>query len=185
MAIPIQNPGPNPPRPVPAKRRSVFVNALRGVGGMASGPVDWMGVQRIRRSASLIGDLWAMVRRGPRRDERFKTEEGRFDLTATAFSYGLSVEELEARLALRRRQTARIAYATAVLGCLFLLAWLWRALSSPWAEVRLSSAASFLPFCVLFLLVAFYNALLNFQLRIGRVAGWREYLMTNERFWPS
>jgi hypothetical protein len=40
------------------------------------------------------------------------------------------------------------------------------------------------PFCALSLLVAFYNALLNFQIRTGRMASWREYLATREPFWP-
>jgi hypothetical protein len=46
-------------------------------------------------------------------------------------------------------------------------------------------ALEFLPFCALFYLLAFYNALLNFQMRIGRAASWREYLATSEPFWPG
>jgi hypothetical protein len=42
----------------------------------------------------------------------------------------------------------------------------------------------FLPFLSLFLLVAFYNALLNFQIRVRRSAGWREFLSTEEGFFP-
>jgi hypothetical protein len=42
----------------------------------------------------------------------------------------------------------------------------------------------FLPFCMLFFLIAFYNALLNFQIRMRRLLSCREYLLTNESFWP-
>jgi hypothetical protein len=107
-----------------------------------------------------------------------------YDLETTAFLHGISLFELERRLKVRRRQTARIAYATLALGCIFLTAWIWEALLSPWTAMRVVLALEFLPFCALFFLLAFYNALLNFQIRIGRAASWREYLATDEPFWP-
>jgi hypothetical protein len=45
-------------------------------------------------------------------------------------------------------------------------------------------ACEFLPFLSLFLLVAFYNALLNFQIRMRRSASWREFLLTDDGFLP-
>jgi hypothetical protein len=98
--------------------------------------------------------------------------------------HGISLFELERRLKVRRRQTARIAYATFALGCIFLTAWICEALLSPWTAMRVVLAVEFLPFCALFFLLAFYNALLNFQIRIGRTASWREYLSTKEPFLP-
>jgi hypothetical protein len=146
-------------------------------------PLDRLA--RISRSASLIRDLCATVRSGSERDGRFGTSgEACFDLTATAFSYGISVPELERRLKVRRRQTALIAYATFTLACIFLTAWVCEALASPWTAARIALALEFLPFCALFFLLAFYNALLNFQIRIGRAASWREFLATSEPFWP-
>jgi hypothetical protein len=65
-----------------------------------------------------------------------------------------------------------------------LMAWVREALSSPWTAARIALALEFLPFCALFFLLAFYHALLNFQIRIGRAASWREYLATSEPFWP-
>jgi hypothetical protein len=47
-----------------------------------------------------------------------------------------------------------------------------------------AQTADILPFCVLLALLAFYQALINFQIRVGRTAGWREYLMTDSGFWP-
>jgi hypothetical protein len=57
-------------------------------------------------------------------------------------------------------------------------------LSSPWTATRIESALEFLPFYALFFVLAFYNALLNFQIRIRRAAGWRECLTTDQPFWP-
>lgn len=159
--------------------------AFRGIGWLCTGPVDWVGLRGISRGASLVRDLSVTLRSGTQRDSRFRTsEDGGFDLEATAFLQGISVFQLERRLRVRRRQTARIAYATFALGCIFLTAWVCEALSSPWTAGRVLLALEFLPFCALFFLLAFYNALLNFQMRIGRTASWREYVTTNEPFWP-
>jgi hypothetical protein len=167
------------------QRRSFFGKVFRGTGWLAAGGVDWAGARRIRRGWSFIADLVSILRKGPTRDTRFKTEDsGVFDVRATAFSYGMSVPELEARLRSRRLQTARIAYATFALGWLFLFGWIWHAAASPLTTMRVTSALYFLPFGTLFFLIALYNALLNFQIRTGRLASWREYLATAETFWP-
>jgi hypothetical protein len=167
------------------KRRSLFGMVFRGIGWLCSGPVHWAGLSRLTRSASLIRDLSATLRSGSRTDRRFRTKgDGGFDLNATAFLYDISLPELERRLKVRRRQTALIAYATFALACMFLTAWVCEALSLPWTASRIALALEFLPFCALFFLLAFYHALLNFQIRIGRAASWREYLATSEPFWP-
>lgn len=186
MPIRLGSPPPSKaPPPRQPKPRSWIGNLFHGVGWLAAAPVAWLGVRPIARGGRLIGDLAQALRRPPSRDQRFQTlDQGGFDLAATAFSYGMSVAELERRLAARRRQTARIAYATFALAVLFLLAWFWQALSAPMTSTRIISALEFLPFCLLFLLISFYNALVNFQIRAGRTVGWREYLATNQPFLP-
>jgi hypothetical protein len=167
------------------KRRSLLGRVFRSIGWLSAGPIDWVGLRGISRGASFIRDLCVTLRIGARRDPRFRaSEDGGYDLEATAFLHGISLFELERRLKVRRRQTARIAYATFALGCIFLTAWMCEALLSPWTAMRVVLALEFLPFCALFFLLAFYNALLNFQIRIGRTASWREYLATDEPFWP-
>jgi hypothetical protein len=167
------------------KRRSLPGRVFRSIGWLSAGPIDWVGLRGISRGASLIRDLCVTLRIGARRDPRLRaSEDGGYDLETTAFLHGISLFELERRLKVRRRQTARIAYATLALGCIFLTAWIWEALLSPWTAMRVVLALEFLPFCGLFFLLAFYNALLNFQIRIGRAASWREYLATDEPFWP-
>jgi hypothetical protein len=175
----------NPAGSTGDKRRSLLRRMFRGIGWLSAGPVDWTGRRGISRGASFIRDLSVALRFGPHRDPRFRTsEDGGFDLEATAFLHGISVFELERRLVVRRRQTARIAYAAFALGCIFLTAWVCEALSSPWTLGRIVLALEFLPFCAVFFLLAFYNALLNFQIRIGRAASWCEYLATREPFCP-
>jgi hypothetical protein len=167
------------------RRHGLLGRAFRGIRWLSAGPVEWVGLRAISRGASLVRDLSVILRSGARRDAGFRTsEDGGFDLEATAFLHGRSVFELERRLRVRRRQTAYIAYATSALGGIFLTAWVFEVLLSPWTAGRVFLALEFLPFCVLFFLLAFYNALLNFQIRIGRIASWREYFATSEPFWP-
>jgi hypothetical protein len=167
------------------RRRSFFGRVFSGIGWCSAGPVDWAGLRDLWRGASLIRDFCARLSNRSPRDPRFRTSEAReFDLEATAFLHGISVFDLKKRLAERRRQTARIAYVTFALGSLSLIAWMCTAVSAPWTVARAAVTLEFLPFCAVFFLVAFYNGLLNFQIRIGRLASWREYLATHERFWP-
>jgi len=71
-----------------------------------------------------------------------------------------------------------------VLGVLFFSAWLLRVLAAEQPGPRVFLAIEFLPVCLMFLLLAFYQALINFQIRVGRTASWRDYLMTDAGFWP-
>ena len=170
------------PRP---KRRSTFGKFFRGVGWLSSSPIHWMGVKSIRRGASFIGDLADRTKAPSKRDPRFKTAEaGRFDLQATAFRMGMTVSQLEHHLLARRRQTALMSYTFGALGSIFLLVWVLKVISTPMIGGRLVLAVEFLPLCLLFLLLAFYQALINYQIRVGRTAGWREYLTTENAFWP-
>ena len=167
------------------KRPSLFRRMFRGLGWLSAGPVNWAALRGISRSASLIGELAATMRSASRRDRDVgPNREGGLDLNAATLRDGLSAAELERYWKVRRRQTALTAYATFALGCLFLLAWVCEALSSPWIVARLVLALKILPFCALFFLLAFYHALLNFQIRIGHLASWREYLLCNEPIWP-
>jgi hypothetical protein len=149
-------------QPASRRKRSFFGKVFHGTGWLMSAPFAWTGAYRIKRSWSLIGDLVSILRAGPSKDKRFKTEgQSAFDLAATAFNYGMHVHQLEAMLMARRIQTARIAYSAMTLGLLFLIGWMWHALSSPWKTTRITSALYFLPFCAVFFLMAFYKALLQ------------------------
>lgn len=167
------------------KRRSWFRRTLGGVAWLSAAPVDWMGWRTISGGAALLGRLYQRTRASRRRDSRFKMGEGRaFDVAATAFAHGITQEELERRLGARRRQTATLAYGMFGLACMFVLAWVCVALRTASDGGRVVLLLEFLPFCLLFYLMSFYQALINFQIRTGRAAGWREYLSTDGGFLP-
>ena len=167
------------------KKPSLIGRTMRRIGWLAGGPADWFGRKSVRSGAGLIGDLWHQTKTAPKHDSRFKTDGGGvFDLRATAFSYGISVEALEKRLEQRRRITFMISYGALGIAVLSVVFWIHSAINEPYMPARVMMAWEFLPFLSLFLLVAFYNALLNFQIRMRRSASWREFLSTDEGFLP-
>jgi hypothetical protein len=172
-------------KPAAEKRRGWLRKSARGVGWLLASPTEWFGLRSIRAGASSIGRLYQGTRARTGRDRRFAVEKDRgFDKVATAFNYGISIDELECRLAARRRQTAQLAYALFVIGCLFVLGWVWVALRTAADGGRVLMLIRFLPFCALFYLMSFYNALINFQIRTRRGANWREYISTEKEFLP-
>lgn len=165
--------------------RSWFSTTLRGFAWLSGAPADWMGWRTISAGAALLGRLYQKTRGSERRDSRFKTAGGRvFDAPGTAFAYGINVQEFERRLGARRRQTATLAYVMFALACFFVLAWVHVALRTASGGGRLVLLLQFLPFCVLFYLMSFYQALINFQIRTRRTAGWHAYLTTEDGFLP-
>ncbi len=167
------------------RRRSRFRRALGGVGWLFQSPAEWLGWRSISDGADAVGRLYRGTRTGQKRDRRFKTQENdTFDLVGTAFAYGISPEELAQRLVVRRRQTALLAYVLFLMACAFVLAWVWVALRTVSGGGRVVLLLQFLPFCALFYLMSFYQALINFQIRMGRTANWREYLTTEDGFLP-
>jgi hypothetical protein len=167
------------------KKPSVIRRTRRRIGWLAGGPADWFGRNSVRSGAGLIGNLWQEAKTAPKRDTRFKVDGGGgFDLQATAFSYGISVEALEKRLEQRRRITFMVSYGALLVAVLSVVFWIHSAINEPYTLARVIMAGEFLPFLSLFLLVAFYNALLNFQIRVQRSANWREFLSTDEGFLP-
>jgi hypothetical protein len=170
---------------VSEKKPSIFSRTMRGASWLAGAPGDWFGRKRVGSGASLIGGLWKRNREGNSRDTRFKTDDsGGFDLTATAFSYGVSVPVLEQRLQQRRRLTALTSYGALGIAGLSVLFWVHAAINQPYTVARAVMIWEFLPFISLFVLLAFYYALLNFQIRKRRSAGWREFLSTDVGFFP-
>lgn len=167
------------------RRRSGFRRALGGIGWLSQSPREWLGWRSISAGAGTVGRLYRGTRADRKRDRRFKTQENyAFDLAGTAFAYGISPEELERRLAVRRRQTAVSSYVLFAMACAFVLAWTCVALRTISDGGRVVLLLQFLPFCFLFYLMSFYQALINYQIRTGRTANWREYLTTEDGFLP-
>jgi hypothetical protein len=167
------------------QRFGLLRRSARGVGWLLTSPTEWLGFASIQAGASVLGRTYQGIRAPRSRDLRFKTKDSRaFDLVGTAFAYGISIEALERRLAMRRRQTTWLAYGLFGFGCLLVLAWVCVAVRTASHGSRVVLLLQFLPFYALFFLMSFYQALINFQIRTGRAANWREYVFAERDFLP-
>ena len=171
------NPSPSPP----PRRRGFW----RGLGYLLGGPVAAVGVRHISDAARFIRGQTRRLGAAPPRDWRILArEDGALDLRTTALLFGTTEAGIERMLRTRRRQTARATayYLAGSLG--FLALWLWEAALTP-SAVSLSYLAALLATCVVFFLFAFKNALMNWQARSRRLGTVREFLATDDRWWPS
>lgn len=145
-----------------------------------------IGLAEIRESGLLVSKLAASLKSGKSRPPQvFIGADRSLDLTATAWSHGVSEETLQLRILERRRQTARTAYVTFIIGWLVLGWWLVQGLMAQWTAGRLALSLEFIPFCGLFFLLALKNAWQNWQLRLGHIGSAVEYLKTDKPFWPT
>ena len=179
-------PGKPDDRPAEARRpRSPRSWIWRGTKLVLGAPLSAFPLGQIVRNGHQIGSLVSDLRQGPRPPRAVpQHRDGKLDKAATAFVYELSAAELDKRLALRRRQTARMAYFAFGLGWIFVAAWMLRLLHLDWAGQRLMAALQFAPFCLAFFLTAFKQAHVNWQLRTGLLGSASDYLRSAEPFWP-
>ena len=165
------------------RRAGRLVRAVRYVSSLLG---TWAGARTIRNSASFIGDTVRDVRVATRRDPRFRLfPTGEFDLEATAFLFEISVSDLRRRLAARRRQTAFMAYICFALTVASSATWIGGVFSAPTDGGSVSLTSNAIGFGVICFLGAFYQSLVNFQLRVGRAAKWKEFLLADRGFWPT
>ena len=157
----------------------------RGVRYLLGGLISPVGVDEITEGASAIRGFAQRIKAGSNGDSRIRIFHDRaLDLETMAYSAGMSVAEVRVMLANRRRQTRRavIFYVTGAIG--FFCLWVWQA-SATVAYTRLPYVILLVLICGLFCLSAFYNALVNWQCRTERLGTWREFLTTDESWWPS
>ena len=173
------------PEPAP-RRRSILGSVWRGAKTTARAPFAAFPGRQITENARLISFLYGRVRVGRPPEARvFRAEDGSIDIAATSFTLGLSTDRLHARMAQRRRQTARLAYMSFGLGVVFFVMGLYRAWAWDFEGSRMLAAIQFIPFCAVFFLVAFKNAHANWQLRTFYLGSASEYIHSSEPFWPS
>ena len=169
-----------PPAPA-GKRRGLW----RTLGTLLRGPVDAFNPRQVVEAAQTIRRLAAMVRSGPAPDPRIRVaKDHRLDLAAIAFLGGISEIEIRRQLANRRKQSAMATYCYLVGGAGFLLAWLHEALLTP-HYASLAYVLGLIGVSGVFFLSAFYNALVNWQARTLRLGTAREFLSTEDSWWPS
>jgi hypothetical protein len=144
-----------------------------------------LGVDQIVNCAGLIGDLAGHAKAPQGADHPAAFHDGRYlDVEAMAASHGVCVGEIRDLMLTRRRQTARSVFCHLCGGGGFLVLWLVEAFRTP-AYTSVPYVLGLLGLCSAFFLSAFYNALVNWQIRTLRLGTPVEFLRTEESWWPS
>ena len=157
----------------------------RGLRFILRAPFGALGTEDIVRNAETISKLGAQIRRAPGPDTRIRTDDDRnLDVVAMAAGAGVNIAEILRLLGNRRRQTAHAVLYYLAGGFGFLGLWLFEAARLP-VYARAAYVVGLLAICAAFFLSAFYNALINWQIRTLRLGSVREFLATEESWWPS
>ena len=171
----------------PDARPTVLGRVWRGTKASVRAPFSTFPAAAIGDNARLIARLFRQVRAGPDetyRTRSWRTEDGHIDLAATAFTLGMSEDRIAARVAIRRRETARLSYSAFTVGIVFVAVWVLRGLTTDLSGPQIIGALEFTPFVAIFFLVAFKYAHINWQLRTGTMGSAADYLRSTEPFLP-
>ena len=109
----------------------------------------------------------------------------RIDPERMAVALNVSVAEVERRLAIRRRTTARAVYLYMSTGSAFLVVWLYKIVGMPDTYSDWLYVAGLLSMCTAFALAAVYNCMVNWQIRSRYLGSFTEFLVTQDTWWPS
>ena len=167
--------------PIPKGRRGLWAT----LGTLLRGPVDAFNPKQVAQGAQTIGRLVDVIKAGPQADPRVRVGDDRcLDLAAIAHLAAASQSEIQRQLWNRRRQSAIATYCYLIGGAGFLTLWTFDALLQP-SYASLLYILGLVGLCAVFFLSAFYNALVNWQARTLRLGTAREFLATEDSWWPS
>jgi hypothetical protein len=157
----------------------------RGLQVLADLLIACFGASHIAAHGRIIEALARAIRAGPHCDAQvYLLDDRRLDVIAIAVAARVGPEEIERRLANRRRQTARDAKWCLLGAAWFLTLWLYETLRSSASFTSLGYVFALVGTCVVFSIIAFHNALINWQIRTRRLGTVREFLNTRDSWWP-
>ena len=158
----------------------------RGVRFVMAAPAACFGAKQIRENAAYINDLAQAIRTGPGADMGVRLHGDRtLDVLSMAWNAQVPIAEVERQLANRRRQTARSTLCYLAGAVLFLVVGFYHAAAALPASPSLLYVVGMGAICSCFFLLAFYNALVNWQIRTRRLGTAREFLHADESWWPG
>jgi len=157
-----------------------------GVRKTLGAPIACIGVEQIAENARLIRGLAQTIRNGPGPDPMVWVKPDRtLDVAVMSWEAQVPVAEIERLLANRQRQSRQATWSYLAGGSVFVVLGFIHAATLLPALPTLLYALSTVAICCCFLLMAFYNALINWQVRTRRLGTAREFLDTDETWRPS
>ena len=139
----------------------------------------------IRQGGLFIGDLWRVIRlrRKASRKIRLYSDKS-FDILAMAFDANVAPAEIERRLFNRRIQTRRNTFSYLICGIILLAVWAWEISLKESTTISMLDMMGFLVVAGCFFIAAFFNALINWQVRTRRLGSVGEFLRLEASWWP-
>jgi hypothetical protein len=157
-----------------------------GIRKTLGAPIACIGVEQIADNGRLIRELAHTVRTGPGADPMVWVQPDRtLDVAVMAWEAQVPMSEIERLLDNRRRQSRQATWGYLAGGSVFVVLGFIHAASLLPALPTLLYALSIAAICCCFFLLAFYNALINWQVRTRRLGTAREFLDTDETWRPS
>ena len=157
----------------------------RALGFLVGGPIATFGVGNVVEGARTIESLAGRIKAESNRPSSVRLDDaGFFDLPETAARTNTDVHYLQILLRCRRTQTARATKTYLLGGCGFLAFWIYAGLIAP-GGASTAYILALIALAGLFFIGAFYNALVNWQVRTNRLGSFQEFLATSETWWPS
>ena len=170
----------------PQRRGKQRGTLWRGLRLVAGAPVACFGYRQIADNADTIKTLIGDIRVGPKPDHRVRLAPDRtLDVAAMAWDAHVSPLEIERQLGNRKHQTARATFLYLLGAGLFVAFTLYHAIATFPVLPTLSYLLTTASICCCFCCMAFYNALVNWQIRTRRLGSAREFLNADETWWPS
>lgn len=165
----------------PPRRRGLW----RALGFLVGGPIAAFGVGNVVEGARTIESLAGRIKAENNRPSSVRLDDaGFFDLPETAARTNTDVYYLQVLLRYRRAQTARATKTYLIGGSGFLAFWVYSGLIAP-GGASTAYILALIALAALFFIGAFYNALINWQVRTNRLGSFQEFLATSETWWPS
>ena len=158
----------------------------RGISAAFGDPRQAAGVPQIKRNWQAIRQLAVLIAQGPQPDPRVRVSVDRkLDVIEMAIAAGVTADTVEYRLEVRLKQTRQAVFCYMGAATLLWVGWFYEALTAPRAYAHPLAAIGLVAVTSCFALGAFYNALVNWQIRTRRLGTAREFLATTESWWPS
>ncbi|AXN01801.1 MULTISPECIES: hypothetical protein [Acetobacter] len=189
----------NPP-PQTAKK-GIIRTSVKVATHITGSPVEAVGWRRIISNFNVIRLLWTILklsaRPNPEETVNGKGQEildspAQADVVGRqlpsirqAVSYShLSDQDLALVIMRRQKETFIRAYSAGLIATVLFGLWALEMIFFPWTGNRLLASIAFLPFLALLGSVSLWNCSLNWQLRTGQIATFRQFMDRADSIFP-
>lgn len=187
--------------PPQTTKKGIIRTSVKVATQVTGSPVEAFGWRRIMSNLNVIRLLWTILKLSahPNPEETVNGDgQDLVDRPAQADAVGrqlpsirqavsyshLTDHELALVIIRRQKETFIRAYSAGLIATVLFGMWAMEMIFFPWTGSRLLSSIAFLPFLALLGSVSLWNCSLNWQLRTGQIATFRQFMDRAESIFP-